>query len=247
MATLNKILTVQKTIANRLGKRAGLSFQTASAAVIGNVCIGTGKLALGILSLSFFTCVSALYTFGMVVAKCCALVGIVKSTNKSEQYRYYALSGILLIITSLLYIAYSVRLFFHPATSTYHMVVALAIASFTFAEIAINIRGVIVERHNHAPLIHAIKMLSLASSLICLSITQAAILSFASTEVDAHSAANGLIGLFTGTLATMLGILMVVRAHKAQNKKLPGGTSDDSNIGGGGRRKAEPECMYPFE
>lgn len=247
MATLNNLIETQKTITNRFGKRAGLSVQTTGAAIIGNVFIGTGKLALGIISLSLFTCVSALYTFGMVVAKCCALVGIVKSTSKSGQYRYYTLSGIILIITSLLYMAYSLRLFFHPATSTYHMIVALAIASFTFAEIAINLRGVIVERRNHAPLIHAIKMLSLASSLICLSITQAAILSFASTEVDTHPAANGLIGLFTGALATALGVFMVVRAHKMQSKKLTGGTAHDSNISGGGRCKAEPERVYSSE
>ena len=247
MATLINIITAQEAMTNRLGKRTSFSLQATGAAVAGNVLVGIGKLALGICSLSFFTCVSALYTFGMVVAKCCALAGIFKSKSKNEQYRYYTLSGIILIIASLLYIAYSVRLFFYPVTTTYHIYIALAIAAFTFTEITINIRGVIVERHNRTPLIHAIKMLSLASSLICLSLTQAAILSFASTEVDIYPAANGLIGLFTGALATGLGIFMVVWALKMQSKKLPGGTVDDSNIGGGGRHKAEPERLHPFE
>ena len=247
MATLSKIVTVQNAITKRLGQRVSFSLQTTSAAVVGNVFVGIGKLALGIFSLSFFTCVSALYTFGMVVAKCCALAGIFKSKSENEQYRYYTLSGIILIVTSLLYIAYSVRLFFHPTTSIYHMYIALAIAAFTFTEIAINIRGVIVERHNNTPLIHAIKVLSLASSLICLSLTQAAILSFASTEVDTHPAANGLIGLFTGALATGLGIFMVVRARKSKTNTMPGGITDDSNIGGRGRHNAEPERLHPFE
>ncbi|MDL2213964.1 hypothetical protein LJB76_00210 [Clostridia bacterium OttesenSCG-928-O13] len=229
------------------GEEKGLSLSATGAAVAGNVFVGLGKLALGIFSLSLFTCVSALYTFGMVVAKCCALAGIFKSKNPEEQYRYYTLSGIILIITSLLYMGYSVRLFFCPATGTYHMFVALAIAAFTFTEIAINIRGVVVERHNRAPLVHALKMLSLASSLICLSLTQAAILSFASSEVDTHPAANGLIGLFTGGLAAGLGVYMVVRAGKIQAGHTPEGVADDQSIGGGGRHKTEPECLHPFE
>lgn len=245
--TGNRLKAMQYALVGRFERRTRLSLQTTGATVAGNVFVGVGKLTLGIVSLSFFTCVSALYTFGMVIAKCCALAGILKSKTQNEQYRYYTLSGIILIITSLLYMGYSVRLFLAPATGAYHIYTALAIAAFTFAEIGINVRGVVVERKSATPLIHAIKMLNLASSLICLALTQAAILSFASAEVGTHPAANGLMGLLMGALATGLGVLMVARARKLQANCNLGGTEDDTTIGGGGRRKAEPKRLHPPE
>ncbi|HWQ74132.1 MAG TPA: hypothetical protein VN441_02340 [Syntrophomonas sp.] len=200
------------------------SLKMAGASGIANIMVGLGKLVMGILSLSFFTCVSAFYTFGMVVAKYFALSGILKARNRGEQYRYYTLSGIILTVASLLYIAYSVRLFLHPTIAVYHMYVALAIASFTFAELAINLRGVIRERRNHTPLFHAIKMINLASSLICLVLTQTAILSFTNPQMEISASANGLIGIFMGACATMLGIVMIVHIRRIQSGKNYGPT-----------------------
>lgn len=195
------------------------SLKMTGASILANIFVGLGKLVMGIVSMSFFTCVNAFYTFGMVIAKYFALAGIVKSNDVNEQYRYYIFSGVILTTSSLIYIAYSVRLFFHPATSVYHMYVALVIAVFTFTEITINIRGVIFERHNHTPLIHAIKMINLASSLICLVLTQTAILSFTDSQVDLHPVANGQIGILMGSCATVLGLSMIVRMRKIQTGK----------------------------
>ena len=200
----------------KLGPKDMRSLKLAGVSGSANLFVGAGKLALGIFSLSFFTCVSAFYTFGMVVAKYFALAGILKAKNKQEQYRYYFLSGIILVVASLLFIAYSVRLFLRPEISVYDMYTALAIATFTFAELGINIRGVLVERHNHTPLFHAIKMINLASSLICLVLTQTAILSFSDTQTDLHPTANGMIGIVMGIGATVIGIVMIVRIRRIQ-------------------------------
>jgi len=206
----------QVGIIENLAPKEARSLAITGAAGTANIFVGLGKLVTGILSLSLFTCVSAFYTFGMVIAKYFALEGIVKAKTKQEQYRCYFLSGIILVVASILFVAYSLRLFLHPATSTYSMYAALCIATFTFAELGINIRGVIVERHNHTPLFHAIKMINLASSLICLVLTQTAILSFSDTQVDLHPAANGLIGVVMGLGATAIGIIMIVRIRRIQ-------------------------------
>jgi len=184
-----------------------------------NIFLGIGKLILGIYSLSFFICVSALYTFGMVIAKCFVLAGILKSKNLNDQYKYYFYSGLLLIGASVAFIGYSIRLFLYPTTSVYHMYVALVIAAFTFFEIAINLRGVIIERNNQTPLFHAVKTINLASSLICLVLTQTAILSFADSQTHMHSAANGLTGVIMGFVAAMLGFNMIIRINKIRNGK----------------------------
>lgn len=211
---------INVTIGKRIGQRWKRSLQVTAAACLANSVIAIGKLVIGIFSLSLFTCINALYTFGMVIAKGCALAGVYKAKNKKEQYRYYSLSGVVLITVSVLYIAYSVRLFFYPVSSSYHMYIGIGIATFTFTELTLNIRGVIIERHNHTPLIHAVKMINLASSLICLVLTQTALLSFAGTGVvENYSHVNGIMGVIMGSLATLLGIIMVVRIGRIRDGK----------------------------
>ena len=43
------------------------------------------KLLSGVLSLSVFTCVNGLYTLGMVLARYCALVGVVRTQRPAER------------------------------------------------------------------------------------------------------------------------------------------------------------------
>lgn len=94
----NGFFTSAKQISSRAterhGKAASRSLHIAGASCIGNTLVGLGKLLIGIVSLSFFTCASAFYIFGMVIAKCCVLAGIVKEENTKAQYRYYKLSGL---------------------------------------------------------------------------------------------------------------------------------------------------------
>lgn len=216
---LQTIRQANPSLTERFSPNINRSLKVTGASLTANLFVGLGKLSMGILSMSFFTCVNAFYTFGMVIAKYFALAGMVNAKSMKEQYWYYIRSGVVLTGSSLLYIAYSVRLFFHPATSDYHMYAALAIATFTFAELIINVRGVVVERHNHTPLVHAIKMINLASSLICLVLTQTAILSFADTQVHLHPAANGFIGILMGSCAALLGVTMIVRIRRIQSGK----------------------------
>ncbi len=208
---------VSQTAIDRVGVKKGRSLHITGASCLGNTFVGFGKLVMGIVSLSFFTCASAFYTFGMVAAKIIALMGIIKEENTEKQYNYYRLSGIVLIISSVMYIGYSCRLIFHPQTSKYHMYVALAIATFTFTELTLNIRGVIIERNNKTPLIHAIKMINLASSMICLVLTQSALLSISSDKAAAMSMANAFIGILMGISATVIGICLIIRINKIQN------------------------------
>lgn len=206
------------TTRQALGSKESRSLQIAGVSCFGNALIGFGKLLLGILSLSFFTCVSAFYTFSMVIAKGCALSGIVKGKNQQEQYVYYAFSGLILIVASLLYMVYSVHLIFYPVVTPYHLYLALGIATITFTELTINICGVIRERHNHTPLFHAIKMINLASSLICLVLTQTALLSIGNANTQIHTQANGFMGVIMGTLAGAIGIAMIIRIKRLKKE-----------------------------
>ena len=71
----------------RVGKARNNTVRLTGAACTGSFLLGCGKLIVGVLSASFFTCANAFYTFGMVAAKLCALKGL----------RFPPQSGILII------------------------------------------------------------------------------------------------------------------------------------------------------
>lgn len=82
---LTSAMEISDDTTNRMEKPLSRSLHLTGAVCIGNAILGIGKLALGIYSLFFFTCVSTFYTVGMVAAKLCTLVGIAKEdTPKSN-------------------------------------------------------------------------------------------------------------------------------------------------------------------
>lgn len=207
---VKQIKHISSTISERVGRNFKLSLTITGASCVGNTAVGFGKILLGIISLSLFTCVSGFYTMGMVLAKYRAISGLYKSKTTAEQCKFYSQSGLILIFVSLIYVGYSVFLMFNPLTATYHMYIAIGIAAFTFTELALNIRGVIVERRSKSPLVHAIKMINLASSLICLVLTQTALLSFAeSSSPSLYGQVNGIMGVIMGFCAVFIGIIML--------------------------------------
>ena len=184
---------------------------------VGNIFLGLGKIISGVLSLSVFVCVNGCYTLGMVLARYCALAGVLRGKDEKSQYRFYRWSGMILIGASLLYMVYSGWAYHHPKPAVYHEYIALAIATFTFTEIGLNIRGVIINRKNKTPLLHAIKTINLAASLISLVLTQSAILTFAD-DGNHDPAVNALLGLMMGACTALLGVYMLWRIGRMEQK-----------------------------
>lgn len=207
-----------REIRNAYNASASRALHLAGISGVGNIVLGLGKLSTGILSVSIFVCVNGLYTLGMVLARYCALAGAIRTQDVKKQYNYYRWSGIILILASLLYILYAAWSYFHPKEVSYHMYIALAIATFTFTEIGINLYGMLANRKNRTPLLHAIKTINLAASLISLVLTQSAILAFA--DGDGHDpSVNALMGLLSGMCAVLLGVYMLWRIGKLEKKE----------------------------
>ena len=184
---------------------------------IGSILMGIFKILFGVLSLSVSTCVNGFYTLGMVIARYCALAGVLRARSAAEQCKYYRWAGRILILSSLLYMVYSAWSYFHPRYVAYHMYIALAIATVTFTEIGVNLRGVLVFRKNRSPLLHALKIISLATSLISLVLTQAAILSFADDAQNPE--VTGITGVLMGACAALLGVYMLLRLRRIANPR----------------------------
>ena len=195
----------------------------AGVSCIGNIVLAFGKIALGLLSLNFYVCVNGLYTLGMVLAKLCVLAGFIKQKKYAEQYGYCYVSGIILVIASIAYITYSIRLLLHPQAASYNEIVGITIAAVTFFELGLNLHGVLAERNNKSPLFFVLKMINLSSAIICLTLTQTALLSFQQTEAN-HSVWNGVMGILMGSFAAMLGLMIIRKIQRMKKEECIKGT-----------------------
>ena len=211
-----------KVLDAEMGKRAGAEKQNTvritGAACTASFLLGTGKLLMGVVSLSFFTCMNALYTYGMVAAKICALRGLAVPARK--QYAEYKRAAGILILSSIFYALYSARLLCYPQNTKYHPYLAMGIATVTFAEIGLNLWGMLAEQKKKAMTFHALKTINLASALIGLVLTQAALLSFTHDEPGYDpSASNGILGLCMGGCAALLGCFMLWRGSRLRQQE----------------------------
>lgn len=218
MRLTERLKQLDSGMKHQVGVEKRNTVRMTGAACTASFLLGTGKLLMGLISLSFFTIMNALYTYGMVAAKFCALKGIAVPVKK--QYAYYRGAAGILIASSLCYAIYSTRLLWHPQRSNYHPYLAMGIATVTFAEIGLNLWGVLVERKKKSLPFHALKVINLASSLIGLVLTQAALLSFTNTDAGYDSSRfDGVLGLCMGGCAALLGYFMFWRAAKLEQKE----------------------------
>ena len=174
--------------------------------VLKDAFLVAAKAIISVISLSFFMFVNALYSVGMGVAR---LVAIKMHTQDSEkQIVSYRLVGIIICISSICYVLYSVRLFFGGKSGVYSMNVALVIALYTFVEFGINIREAFRLRKSKALEAKALRAISFSATLLCFVLTQTAIMSFAA--VGDNSFTNALSGVVFGGLAALIGLFVIV-------------------------------------
>lgn len=180
------------------------------ASIGANLALAAAKFAVAIASLSLFPCLGALYNIGIALAKYNALVSIGKTQHMNGQRQACRIIGGMLLAASLVYIGYSTSLFFHPHTPQYSLYTGLIIALFTFVEIPLHIRNVMSARKRNDPVVCALRWTSLAAALICLVLTQTALLAAMHPGADL-SAANGLSGILFGSLAAMIGLYVLLK------------------------------------
>ena len=124
-------------------------------------------------------------------------------------YSRYIKSGILIIIASILFINYSIVVMKLHLNSSYHMYVAILIATVTFTDIAIATIGIIKAKKKNDLETEILKYINLSTALISLSLTQTSILSFTMKNQD-MSNWNGIGGIVMGSLVCSIGIYMAV-------------------------------------
>jgi len=183
-----------------------------------NAIFAIGKIAIGIYSLSFFLCINGFYNAGISVSKSLSIRGYKKKTYntgdrkrdiKEEHRRLYQM-GIVVIVASAVYLIYCIHMMLAGKNNEhYNQIVAITIALVTFTEIGVAIRNFIAARKSREPLMEGMKLISLATSLISLVLTQTTLMSLSNS--DNIPFACGLTGIIFGSLSAIIGMYLMFR------------------------------------
>lgn len=182
-----------------------------------NAFLALAKVIIGILSNSVFVFMNAFYNIGIFVAKKLSynISKEINEENENKKGNYYKIA-IIMIVSSLFYILYTIRMFVSKENVDYGQIVAITIATVSFTELTIAITGV-VKAHKKKDINTVFdKLINLSTAFICMVFTQSAILSFAH-EGDA-SIYNGYSGLFFGSLNMIIGTYMIIYTKRYKMK-----------------------------
>jgi hypothetical protein len=130
------------------------SVQMTKLSRIVNATLALGKIGIGIYSHSLFPCVNGFYNIGITAAKHIAL----KDADEHGRLQAYGRVGAAIVFISVLYLAYALNMALRGKSNMqYDIITSLTIATFTFTEIAIAVRGVIAARQIKNLKVEAIK------------------------------------------------------------------------------------------
>lgn len=203
--------------------------------VLMNTAIGLGKIMMGFYNFSFIFFIGGFYNISLSLAKALAIKGYCESKGekiwpfirqddnrlsekgKSKEYHYYQLVGMVVILASLAYMISSTGVFAGGRSSTqFSMATVVKIGSITAFEIILSLQGVFARRREKEPILEAIKLTSLISSLIGLTLMQTAILGHSGRESNLYF---DLSGIFLGAVSFCIGVYMIVSIRR---KKVTG-------------------------
>lgn len=171
------------------------------------------KIAAGIFTLSLFLPINALYNLGIATTKYHFILG---NDSDSENKLFYCKTmSKIMVFSSIIFIIYSITMFNKNYDFKYSKEVAILIATVTFFEIGINIKGFLSVKKNKNPLFPAIKLANISSSITGLVLVQTALMSF--TYKGDLSFSVGVSGIFFGIISFFIGIYMLISTSKAIN------------------------------
>ena len=155
------------------------------------------KILVGVYFRSWFLIAIAIYSLFIGYVKNNCSSGLRKNKENIKDIHAYIRGGVVLAISSVFYIVYSVFSIYYPSNFEYNMIIAIAIAAFATYSIAMSIVGVCKTR-GKTMLIKEYKLTNFATAFNNLVLAQIALLSFTATENAAFY--NGLIGICVGVI-----------------------------------------------
>lgn len=165
------------------------------------------KILVGIIYRSYFLIAIAIYSvfIGFVKNNCAR--GLKKNKESIKDIHSYIRGGAVLAISSVFYIVYSATQIFFPTNFQYNMIIAIAIAAFSFYSIVMSIIGV-VKAKGKTMLIKEYKYTNFATAFNNITLTQIAILSFTTSEN--MSVYNSIMGVIVGLIVLGIGLYLAI-------------------------------------
>ena len=165
------------------------------------------KILVGVYFRSWFLIAIAIYSLFIGYVKNNCSSGLRKNKENIKDIHAYIRGGVVLAISSVFYIVYSVFSIYYPSNFEYNMIIAIAIAAFATYSIAMSIVGVCKTR-GKTMLIKEYKLTNFATAFNNLVLAQIALLSFTATENVAFY--NGLIGICVGVIIFGIGLYLMI-------------------------------------
>lgn len=174
------------------------------------------KFEFGLITGSYFFCISGLYTLAVGFSKGIFFKGKKEReiNSESERKNYLKMCGIL-TIASVIYISYMARLFFFPSKISFNMYFSIFIAAFAFTELTLALIGLIKTYGKNDLLLNGLKCVNLASAFMAIVFTQVALLSFAAPEQEV-SKYNAIGGILFGIACLSICVYMLVKYFSAK-------------------------------
>ncbi len=175
------------------------------------------KIIVGIVFHSWFVIAIALYglCIGMVKHNCSH--GLKHNTENIKDIHNYIRGGIILAVSSLIYIAYSLFQVFGLFASefNYNLPIAIIISGYAIYGVAMSFWGVIHTK-GKTMLIKEYKFTNFATAFNNITLAHVGILSF--LPVENQHLYNGLVGVFVGTIITFVSIFLVCDGFMKKKK-----------------------------
>ena len=165
------------------------------------------KILVGVYFRSWFLIAIAIYSLFIGYVKNNCSSGLRKNKENIKDIHAYIRGGVVLAISSVFYIIYSVFSIYYPSNFNYNMIIAIAIAVFATYSIAMSIVGVCKTR-GKTMLIKEYKLTNFATAFNNLVLTQIALLSFSTTQNVALY--NGLLGVSVGVIIFGIGLYLMI-------------------------------------
>lgn len=165
------------------------------------------KILVGVYFNSWFLIAIAIYSLFIGYVKNNCSSGLRKNKENIKDIHAYIRGGVVLAISSVFYIVYSVFSIYYPSNFEYNMIIAIAIAAFATYSIAISIVGV-CKTKGKTMLIKEYKLTNFATAFNNLVLTQIVLLSFSNVENSAFY--NGLIGICVGVIILGIGLYLMI-------------------------------------
>ena len=177
-----------------------------------NYAWGTIKILFGIFTLSFLYSLSGVDTIFVAIAKHIYLKNIGKDSKKVSLF-----ISTFIVLIGIAYLLLAISLFFlENQIKEYSIIIAIAIAFFSFLDLGIAIRQFIKTPKKNSIALN-FRILNLSLALFAIVNTQNAILM---AKGSPNNIADGIFGVIAGTLTVLAGTFLLIKNLYEYKKRL---------------------------